>query len=161
MTKETETTHVDRRNFFQIAIGAIGGIIAAGYAIPGIGYVISPALEEKTEGWIPLGSADNIPLHSPVLLKAKVTQKIGWLTEFKEYGVYVFTDDGENYKALSNVCTHLGCHVRWDEDQEAYTCPCHNAAFDLYGQVLHGPPPRPMDEVTIKIEDGKIFMFGG
>jgi len=161
MTKETETPNVDRRNFFQIAITAIGGIIATGYVIPGIGYVISPALEEKTEGWIPLGSIGDMPLNTPVLYKARVTQKTGWVTDYKEYAVYVITDDGENYKAISNVCTHLGCHVRWNEDQKTFTCPCHNAAFDLNGQVLHGPPPRPLDEMNIKIEDGNIFLLGG
>jgi len=161
MTSKTETPQVDRRNFFQIAISAIGGIIATGYAIPAIGYVISPALEEETAGWIQLGSVGNIPLNTPVLFKTKVTQKTGWVTGYKEFAVYVTTDDGENYKAISNVCTHLGCHVRWDEDQEAYICPCHDAAFDINGQVLHGPPPRPLDEMNIRIEDGNIFMLGG
>lgn len=161
MNNEEKKAPLSRRNFFQTAIAAIGGIIASGFAIPGVGYIISPALQEQVEKWILLGSIGNISLNTPTLFKAKIEHKTGWTTDIKEYAVYVITSDGEKYKAMSNVCTHLGCHVRWNEDQQNFICPCHDAAFDKDGHVLSGPPPRALDEMEIKIEDEEIYLLGG
>jgi len=161
MNNEEKIPSLSRRNFMQTAITAIGGVIASGFGIPGVGYIISPALLKRDKKWILLGSIGNIPINTPTLFKARVEQKTGWVTDYKEYAVYVITSDGKNYRALSNVCTHLGCHVRWIEDLQTFYCPCHNAVFDIDGQVLQGPPPRPLDEVVIKIEDEEIFMLGG
>jgi Rieske Fe-S protein len=52
--------------------------------------------------------------------------------------------------ALSAVCTHLGCITRYLSDEKAIACPCHGSRFDLEGNVVHGPAPRPLPwlEVT-------------
>ena len=75
--------------------------------------------------------------------------------------VFVVTEDGRNFVALSNICTHLGCRVRWVSDQGKFFCPCHNGVFDKDGNVVSGPPPRPLDRYDVKVEDGQIFILGG
>ena len=158
--KKTENT-VGRKGFMQIVIGGISGIIAAGFGIPGIAYIVSPALQEKVESWILLGSTNDVIIGEPTLFRTTVERKNGWVSDIVDYTVYILSDDGVNFKALSNVCTHLGCRVRWTEDEQVFYCPCHDAKFDKAGEVLSGPPPRPLDEVTIKIEEDKIYMYGG
>jgi Rieske Fe-S protein len=79
----------------------------------------------------------------------------------EEISIYVLTDDGREFIAMSNVCTHLGCRVRWISDQQLFFCPCHNASFDVEGVVLSGPPPRPLDRFEVKAEDGQLFVLGG
>ncbi|NOG74952.1 MAG: ubiquinol-cytochrome c reductase iron-sulfur subunit [Chloroflexi bacterium] len=159
--EKSENSEISRRDFMKVAIGASGAVIAAGFGIPGIAYIVDPALQEKVENWILLGPIKNVKIGQPTLFRATVERKTGWVSDIAEYAVYVYSEDGQNFKALSNVCTHLGCRVRWVEDDQVFHCPCHNARFDKDGKVLSGPPPRPLDEVTIKIEDDKIYMLGG
>ena len=62
---------------------------------------------------------------------------------------------------LSNIYTHLGCRVRWINDQKQYFCPCHNAAFDKIGLVVSGPPPKPLDRYETKVEDNQLYILLG
>jgi Rieske Fe-S protein len=55
---------------------------------------------------------------------------------------------------LSAVCTHLGCTVPFVEKEKRFICPCHLGNFAADGTLLSGPPPRSMDRLEIKIEDG-------
>lgn len=65
--------------------------------------------------------------------------------------------DGE-LLALSRVCTHLGCTVAFNAEEEIFKCPCHGGVYDIDGTVLEGPPPKPLVRLKIKIEDGKIML---
>ncbi|NIS60099.1 MAG: Rieske 2Fe-2S domain-containing protein [Proteobacteria bacterium] len=53
--------------------------------------------------------------------------------------------------AISAICTHLRCIVRWNQQKKVFECPCHGAEFNAFGEVLAGPPPRPLDIYPIKI----------
>ena len=153
---------IDRRDFMGKATVAIGGVIGAALAIPAVAYVIGPALQDTTEEeWIRLGSTSKVELGSPTLFKATVERQTGWIVDQRELSFYVLTEDGRNFVAMSNICTHLGCRVRWIEDQQQFFCPCHNAAFDKAGEVLNGPPPRPLDQYEVKVEDDQLFVLGG
>ena len=61
----------------------------------------------------------------------------------KEKKAYVIGTAGGVY-ALSAVCTHLGCIARYKSDEKVIACPCHGSRFDLEGNVIHGPAPRPL-----------------
>lgn len=60
--------------------------------------------------------------------------------------------------ALSAVCTHLGCVVKWKEDKKELFCPCHGGRFDIRGLVLGGPPPRPLPKYPVHTEDEYIVI---
>jgi Rieske Fe-S protein len=152
---------LNRRDFMKTATGAIAGLITAGLAIPGSAYVVGPALKKsEAEEWIALGSASKVELGTPTLFKTKIERQTGWILNVSEISVYVLTDDGREYVAMSNTCTHLGCRVRWIADQEQFFCPCHTAAFDKDGQVVSGPPPRPLDRYEVKIDDDQLYIKG-
>ncbi len=42
-------------------------------------------------------------------------------------------------RVLSLRCSHLGCTVRWDNEQQVLRCPCHGSRFDDRGSVIEGP----------------------
>jgi Rieske Fe-S protein len=157
-----EKDQLGRRNFLAIAIGAIGAVIGVVIAIPAVAYVIGPALKRKTsENWVRLGPTSKVELGTPSLFKTIVERQTGWILTEEEISVYVLTENGRDYIALSNICTHLGCRVRWITDQGQYFCPCHNAAFDKIGQVVSGPPPRPLDRYETKVEDDQLYILLG
>jgi menaquinol-cytochrome c reductase iron-sulfur subunit len=158
----SEDKQISRRNFMAIATWAIGGFIAIALAIPGVAYIIGPALQRQEEGnWIRLGSTSKVELGAPTLFKVNIQRQTGWILNEDELSVYVLTDNGRDYVAMSNICTHLGCRVRWISDQEQFFCPCHNAVFSKDGSVGSGPPPRPLDRYEVKVEDDQLYVLGG
>lgn len=136
---------ISRRDAMKMAIALIGGLIG-------------PALKKDEANWIQVSSLSTIELGTPTLFKPKVTRQNGWMVDEEEVGVYILTEDGRNYHALSNICTHLGCRVRWIAERGQFFSPCHNGVFDKHGYVVSGPPPRPLDEFETKIEDGNIYI---
>lgn len=64
-------------------------------------------------------------------------------------------EDG-GFLAISRKCTHLGCAVPWDESQQKFVCPCHGSVFNLAGEVLSAPAPRPLDFFPLRIENGVV-----
>lgn len=157
-----DDNQVDRRGALKTLTWLIGGLISAIYAIPGVAYLIGPALERAAEGtWIPIGSTSKVELGTPTLFKATIERETGWITDQEEISVYVSTENGRDYLAMSNICTHLGCRVRWIEDDEIFFCPCHNGVFGPQGEVLDGPPPAALDRYEVRVEDGQILILGG
>lgn len=57
----------------------------------------------------------------------------------------------EGFHALSSVCTHLGCITRYQPDDGVIACPCHGSRFDLDGEVLAGPAPRPLPRFQLAL----------
>jgi menaquinol-cytochrome c reductase iron-sulfur subunit len=150
---------ISRRKFLRRATLVMGGVIVAGWAVPAVAYVLGPARSsDRIREWRPLGSPDKVEVGTPTLFKTRVERTTGWVTQEEEVSVYVFTEDGRNYAGLSNICTHLGCRVRWVDDQDSFFCPCHNATFAKDGRVASGPPPRPLDPYEIKLEDEQLFV---
>ena len=75
--------------------------------------------------------------------------------------ILVRTKDG-NYHAYDQKCTHLSCPVYFEKEKERLECPCHEGGFDIQtGNVLYGPPPRPLDKITLNIgDDGEVWATG-
>ena len=152
---------MSRRKFMRSAIAAIGGFIGAAMAIPAIAYIVGPAVQRnQQQEWIRLGSASKVEIGTPTLFKTKIEKQTGWIINETELTFYVITEDGRNYVAMSNICTHLGCRVRWISDENQFFCPCHNAIFDEDGNVMTGPPPRPLDRYEVKVEEDQLFILG-
>jgi menaquinol-cytochrome c reductase iron-sulfur subunit len=150
-----------RRGFLSTVTWAIGALIAAGFGVPAVAYVVGPALKKTQEGeWIQIGSTGKVELGSPTLFNVAVERKTGWIVNQEKISIYVLTTDGRDFIAMSNICTHLGCRVRWIADQGAFFCPCHNGVFDAQGAVLSGPPPRPLDRYEVKVEGDKLYVRG-
>jgi menaquinol-cytochrome c reductase iron-sulfur subunit len=156
-----EDKQFGRRNFMKVAIASIGGFIGAAIGLPAIPYIMGPALQKESDSWIPLGSVSKVEINIPTLFKKTLETQTGWINTEEEISVYVLTSNGQDYVVMSNVCTHLGCRVRWIPEKDSFFCPCHNGVFSREGAVLDGPPPRPLDRFESKVEDGVIFIKRG
>jgi cytochrome b6-f complex iron-sulfur subunit len=80
----------------------------------------------------------------------------GSVTAFREGEFYLARLIDGGFLALHRKCTHLGCTVPWINDEQRFTCPCHASAFDINGEVLSTPAPRPLDLFPVTIENGIV-----
>ncbi len=63
-----------------------------------------------------------------------------------------------NLKAFSAICTHLECTVQYREDMQKIWCACHNGVYDLNGQNIAGPPPRPLQEFKVVTKGNDVLV---
>jgi len=80
----------------------------------------------------------------------------GSVTAFPAGKFYLVRLADGGFLALHRQCTHLGCSVPWDEASGRFACPCHASAFDLRGDVIAPPAPRPLDLFAVRIENGIV-----
>ncbi len=36
-------------------------------------------------------------------------------------------------------CSHMGCSLKWNENEQTWDCPCHGSRFDISGRQLDNP----------------------
>ena len=150
---------INRHEFIKGAAAAIGSLIGAVIAIPSIGYLLSPALQaEEDTDVIDIGPLEKYPLGVPTRFEFTRTRVNGWERTGTNYGLYVFRKSEGEVRVFSDICTHLGCRVTWHDDQKNYISPCHDGHFDVVGNVVSGPPPRPLDEYMTRIENGNLYI---
>jgi succinate dehydrogenase / fumarate reductase iron-sulfur subunit len=149
----------ERRGFLkQVTLGlgvasavAVGGIIASA--------TIGPSIVKNPKLWVRLGRLEDFPVgkNSTVTMRYKVEAGFH-KSEVVKPVMIARRPDMNNIVAFNTTCTHLGCMVHWDEAKKLYLCACHGGQFDEDGNVLAGPPPRPLDRYVFKVEDGYIFV---
>jgi cytochrome b6-f complex iron-sulfur subunit len=83
--------------------------------------------------------------------------------------------DGKSFRAVSAVCTHLGCTVRAEAIERTdpadpsgrrqvqvyqFSCPCHGSRYAADGANLSGPAPRPLPayHLTLAPDDGQLVV---
>jgi menaquinol-cytochrome c reductase iron-sulfur subunit len=158
---ELAPTVIARRGFMRVISGAGAAILAALVGVPVIGAFVSPALPKpKVDAWIKV--ADDTALLDigvPVRVDFVQTQDDAWVESRALLSVWLYTEDGDVFKAYNGRCTHLGCGYALAEDKKTFACPCHRGQFDIKtGAVLAGPPPRPLDELKVEIRDAAVYV---
>ncbi|MFQ6098201.1 MAG: ubiquinol-cytochrome c reductase iron-sulfur subunit, partial [Armatimonadota bacterium] len=94
---------------------------------------------------VEVGDASDIPVGQGKVVQVDATPVLVIRTE-------------ERLVAFSAVCTHLGCIVAWDPERKQIHCPCHAGVFDINGNVVSGPPPRPLPPYQVEEVGGKIMV---
>jgi len=159
MKSETERiASRERRSFLSVAIGVGSVGVGALLAIPLVRFALHPILAKTTESaWSDLGAPDDFAsLTSPVKRLIKVEQRDGWRRIILEKSVYVTKGANGQLRILSSTCPHLGCSITWNDAKTQFVCPCHVGVFSPDGSLISGPPPRSMDELETKVEDGRL-----
>lgn len=63
--------------------------------------------------------------------------------------------------ALSALCSHKGCFIKWDEKRRLFSCPCHEGLFDGQGNVVSGLPRRPLTRFRVGLVHGDLYVSRG
>jgi cytochrome b6-f complex iron-sulfur subunit len=100
------------------------------------------AREGTSEGIVEAGAVDKFPLNS--------------VTAFVRGKFYLARLEDGGFLALSRKCTHLGCTVPWVAKEKKFICPCHASVYDIRGQVVTAPAPRPLDLYHVFIENNIV-----
>jgi menaquinol-cytochrome c reductase iron-sulfur subunit len=160
MTQKQGQSHVSRRTFLNYVVGGIGGLIAAAIAVPLVSYFLAPAFKKNTPLLTPIGRAEDIPKGKPTFITYEQRIRDGWYVTTLSKGAWVLTMDGKEFTVYDPKCTHLNCPFYWDDQKKEFFCPCHGGRFDIDGNVVGGPPPRPLDRLAVEIQQGNILIGG-
>lgn len=138
-------SRVSRRDFSLLLFSWMGLIAAFAAAAAGGMRSLLPNLLFEPSRRFRAGAPDAFP--------------DGGVTLLDEIKVFILRK-GNSYRALSAVCTHLGCTVNQDPRAPGrYRCPCHGSSFDEEGQVTAGPAPRPLTwYAVIQSRDGRLVV---
>ena len=159
---------LNRRKFMEIGIYAITGTITVVSGVALTRFAIGPSFHQMKSKWIEVeleNNPDDSESFERVVLEYEI--KHGWLARYERVLTYVKRIKEDEVVAINATCTHLGCIVTWDEDQNIFRCPCHDGRYDADGRVISGPPPAPLKRHKTKVEDGRILLsteavpFGG
>ena len=128
---------IGRRSFLDslLATGFVSTIVAMAY--PVWRYLIPPASAEPATQSVVAAQASQLAPNSGMLFKFG-----------SKPGILIRTPDGE-LQAFNAVCTHLDCTVQYKADTSQIWCACHNGMYDLAGNVVSGPPPRPLERLVV------------
>jgi Rieske Fe-S protein len=67
----------------------------------------------------------------------------------------------DKFVAYSQKCTHLTCPVFFAKAKKRLECPCHEGYFSAEtGEVLEGPPPRPLPRVILDRRGDELIATG-
>jgi cytochrome b6-f complex iron-sulfur subunit len=137
----------DRRRFllwFSRAFLSLWGVGAMGAVAT---YLRAPERGERiAERVVRVGLLDDLPVGEGRLVRHGVTP------------FYVVRLDASRVVAMSAICTHVRCILGYDRATRGFVCPCHDGRFDLAGNVLSGPPPRPLPSYQVSMRAGEVFV---
>jgi menaquinol-cytochrome c reductase iron-sulfur subunit len=153
----------DRRNFLKVATCAIGGGVGIAVVAPVLTLLGDPARKVTVTGPtapLDLGLAEQFHLGDEprrVDIVAPMV-KDAWAAAHDVVlgAAWIRRTPQNQLVALSAVCPHLGCTVGWDVDGASFLCPCHDSRFGLAGEKLTGPSERGLDELPLKVVDGRV-----
>jgi Rieske Fe-S protein len=66
--------------------------------------------------------------------------------------------EGGEIPMYSAECTHRGCTVGYNAEEQHLVCPCHDSIFSpSSGTVVSGPADEPLARLDVKVANGKII----
>jgi Rieske Fe-S protein len=136
-----------RRGFINWFLGTAAGAFLVSVLYPVGRYLVPPTTGESTAGTVTLA-----------IKPGDVKPNTGQIFKFgNRPAILVRTPAGE-LRAFSAVCTHLNCTVQYRPDLSHIWCACHNGHFDLNGQNIAGPPPRPLETFVANARGNQIVV---
>ena len=138
---------VTRREFVRYLVLASGG-----FAAGNVGIALWASLRSINEGQ-----------PRAIVALAEVAEGTAHLFHYPtgdDPAILVHLPGGE-LRAFSQKCTHLGCVVYYAPENGEMECPCHEGFFDATtGEVLSGPPQRPLGRIDVEVRNGTVWALG-
>ena len=147
---------VSRRQFLgNITIG-LSGLLGGLMGIPVVGFLLAPLLRRAPEDWQSVGAIEDFKVGETVKITLRDPSPLPWAGVAAKSAAWLRRDPEEGFVAFAVNCTHLGCPVRWLQDASLFMCPCHGGVFYKDGSVAAGPPPGPLTQYRVRVEQGQV-----
>ncbi len=154
---------VTRRRFMTAVTHSAGGVAAAAFTLPALGFALGPIFSREPFSWQTIGTPADFTEQNYVTRVVTIVQGIGeagnTIAYVRKRWPAIDTEPADQYNqyiALSSRCMHLGCPVRYVQAAERFICPCHGGVYDFRGKVAGGPPVRPLDRFYTRMKDGYV-----
>lgn len=140
-------THVSRREFAKF-LGLFSGALAVCNGAIVIKSSVFP--DKPMEGEYFICSENEVPVGEMFQFEIEGDKAIPYIL------IHIGAD---KWRAFEQKCTHLACAVRYRQDIHQIECPCHKGYFNPdTGDVIQGPPPRPLPQLEVVVKDGKVYV---
>ncbi len=150
-----------RRDFLLKVGFGLNAVAGAMIGIPLVGYVLSVVAKPFANEWIDLGAVSDFTEGTTRLASFMNPHRREWDGDTAHIPCWVRRLKGEEFQVFAINCTHLGCPVRWFAESKLFMCPCHGGVFYENGDHAAGPPPRGLYTYKVKVENNRLFIFGG
>lgn len=137
LTEGTADQLPTRRKFLDYLLGTSAAATLGAIFYPIIRFMAPPPVVEAMESSVVAAKVSEMPPNSGKIFKFG-----------SKPGLLIRTASGD-LKAFSAVCTHLDCIVQYRSDTKQIWCACHNGQYNLNGENIGGPPPRPLEEYPV------------
>jgi menaquinol-cytochrome c reductase iron-sulfur subunit len=149
---------VTRRRLMVLWANGVGGVAAAAFTLPALGFALAPIFKREPTTWQAIGTPRDFTEADYVTKIITITPGIGEAGNTVAYvrarNPSIDTEPEDQYNhwvALSDRCMHLGCPVRYVQAAQRFICPCHGGVYDFRGMVAGGPPVRPLDRFFTRL----------
>jgi len=151
---------IERRGFLLRLVSIAHGVLALAFAVPAVGYLLTPLLERRSgPEWVPLAAAIPAPGEPPRRVELSTRERDGYVVRERRRAGWIVADPATGQAIVfSGECTHLGCNFDWSPEEKLFACPCHGGRFDRTGRNVAGPPPRPLDRFPVKESGGVLYV---
>jgi cytochrome b6-f complex iron-sulfur subunit len=148
---ENQEATLSRRRLITYLLGFSVVATLGGVLTPILGYLWPPKrMSTGGSGRVQIGASPDFPSGQ------------GKVVPVNDKPVIVVNTAQGGLKAFSAICTHLGCIVEWDSKRQVILCPCHDGRFNPFnGTVISGPPPAPLPELALTVEDKAVYVSEG
>lgn len=135
-------------------------VLAALIVIPGLRYFLQPLYEKVQSQRIQLGDLRALPEDEPTRVNYSILKRAGYEVSKQNDFVYALRKQNQ-VKVFSPVCTHMGCNVAWNQQVQEFQCPCHGGKYSKDGKVIAGPPPKPLHQYPVDVDNGTVWITLG
>ena len=158
LSGSSDVPGMGRRQFMNfLTFGTVTGV-ALGALYPVVRYFIPPSSGGAGGGVTAKDELGNDVIASEYLEthKAGGRSLAQGLKGDPTYIVVTETNEISDY-GINAVCTHLGCVVPWNANENKFICPCHGSQYNDAGKVVRGPAPQSLPLVHASVtEDDKV-----
>jgi menaquinol-cytochrome c reductase iron-sulfur subunit len=144
-----------RREFLARMGVGLAGLAAVLAGVPIVGAFFSTP-ERREQFWHPVGEVDDFLIDETVRVVFTDPDALPWAGPAARSAAWLRRIDEEDFTAFSVYCTHTGCPVSWRAGANLFLCPCHGGVFDREGEVIGGPPERPLMRLDVRIRDQQV-----
>ncbi len=148
---------MDRRKAITAILALLVGI---GGAILGLiaGFAGNAFGRRRKKGWIKVGKAEDLTSDSFDRIVLTLEHQHAWMDASVPMTIFVKDMYPKDPIAFLGTCSHLGCTVAWKKKKSTFECPCHGGKYNAKGEVIDGPPPRPLTRLKTKIKGEDFFI---